>query len=317
MKALVCLTILLFSNLLWAHDLTPLDPQQIESLLLDFEYSPLQNPLSESQPSSAGNCWKYTVEVEVRGKLLKPEIKKFVVLTPQLNKHLPVVLLVPTILGVTIESQVAQKFCAIGIASVLATVNENIEPEVFPGWGFENQSIISSILSLRTLVDYISISPHFDASRIGVWGASLGGITTAMFAAIEKDRLSAVVMVVAGGNFPEILSNSQEGHVLSLREKRMKAAGQTSIAEYEEKLHQTIQYDPLYFASKAKTEKILMIISNRDYAVPSKNQWDLHQALGSPQTLVYSLSHAQSVGYAATFDFSKIKQFFKEKMNIP
>lgn len=318
-KAVLLLFVILSSSGSFAKNLELPPSNKIVSLLEEFEQPKLVQPIKESAPKTFLKCKKLEFELQVgEGQSGEKHKKSFSLFTPNVHKKVPVVIAVPPLMGIAVEYIIAQKLCAKGIATIFASVNENLRPGKMemPSWGFEDRTLVRAVISLRTLLDYIQISPYFDKSKVGILGSSLGGITALQLAGVESHRLQAIVTLVAGGNIPEILATSQQRRVKKLRRRRMENLNIDSPEVYEDLLRKTIRHDPLYFSHKVPKEKVLMIMSNADTAVPTSNQRLLHLALGKPDSIEYSMGHIPTILYAAIMDFDKIASFLDQKFEL-
>jgi Dienelactone hydrolase family len=158
-----------------------------------------------------------------------------------------------------------------------------------------NNAFLNSITQGRILIDFAKTQPEFiDTNKIGCYGMSLGGVMSAMLAEVDP-RVKAAVIIVGGGNFPEILANSNQGIVKGYREARMKEEHITTKGELTRRLRQSLLFDPLYFASRVPTRNIYMVIGLEDTAVPTKNQMELWRAFGEPQNAQYDADHFPTI----------------------
>jgi len=224
---------------------------------------------------------------------------------------------VPTIRGVTIvDDQFASNFCDMGVATIIADVNENSLPEEYPAWGLEDVRNRKAILSLRTIIDFAKSDARFNHDKVGILGASLGGIVTAFIAGLEADRLAAIVTVVGGGNIPYILANSDNDTVEELRDARMESAGLETVEEYENKLRETLRYDPMYFAFRGRSDKMLMVVSSTDTKVPADVQYELHKAFNKPVMSEYTMGHLGTILGVAYVWFDTVSEFLQTKLDI-
>ncbi|MBY0384686.1 alpha/beta hydrolase [bacterium] len=318
LKTIGILSIVFSVQSLFAKTLTLPTPDKVALLLSEFEQQKFLQPLKESPAYSFLKCERLKIELLVGENITGARYNKsFTIFTPNKNKKVPVVIAVPPLMGIAVEYIMAQKLCAKGIATIFAAVNENLRPGKMemPSWGFEDRTLVRAVVSLRTLLDYIQTSPYFDKAKVGILGSSLGGITALQLAGVESDRLQAIVTLVAGGNIPEILASSEQRRVKKLRRRRMASLGVDSPEVYEDLLRRTIRHDPLYFSHKVPKDKVLMIISNSDTAVPTANQRLLYQALGKPESFEYSMGHIPTILYVAIMDFDKITSFLDKKFN--
>ncbi len=303
-----------------ARALDSLEPAEVQRRLGELQHLRVHLRPSEMEDGSHGDCAKSRVSLQVM------DPKRFgisyafdlAVIRPRdVKGPAPVIILVPTIEGVTkVEQKLASNFCDMNVATIIADVNDNTEPKEYPAWGLEDQRNRMAIYALRTIIDYARNNPNFNPDKIGMMGSSLGGIITSFIAGMESERLAAVVTVVAGGNIPFILSKSDNKHVAKIREGRMKFEKMKAPEEYENKLRETVRYDPMYFAFSGRTDRMLMVMSTGDSKVPSEVQLELHRAFGKPAESMFTVGHVGTIIGIAYMYFDTVGKFLREKMAL-
>lgn len=298
-----------------ARALDPLNEREIAARAAELQNIASSGKPSETDDGMLGACHRIKTTLDVvapDGRLLKKQ--DYFLVTPESSQPSPVVVVVPTMRGFSkVETRVAEQFCNNATAVLVADVNDNTVPQGFPNWGMEDERNRYSILALRAAIDYASISPHFLPGKVGIFGASMGGILTSFIAGLEAKRLAGTFIVVGGGNLPFVLANSDEGKVSKIKKARMSAERIGSQEAYEEKLHQVLRYDPIFFASLAKTDKIYMVMSSVDTKVPAEAQTELHNAFKAPAHSVYELSHGLTIGNIVYLQFGMVLDFFRDR----
>ncbi len=281
-----------------AKPLFPLSPSDIQARAAELVQLPWSGKSTNKGTAVEGNCLmsKYTIEVE---DPVDHSTRSYDILgqAPAAGPApVPVVIIVPTIDGTRdfLEPVVARSLCNAGIGSLIADVNDVKPPKVYPSWGAEDVNSRRAIVALRTVADLAERIPRFDKTKIGAIGLSMGGITTSLFASVEG-RLKASVIIVGGGNFPHILSSSDHWLVDELRTNRMKAAGFTTVDQYEDQLRASIHYDPIYFTPLANKQKIMMVMAESDVKVPYVDQREQFLAFGQPQSLTFTGGHVDTI----------------------
>ncbi len=241
----VC-ALVLFATSTFAKPLTPLAPAEIVSRATTIQRVTWNGKSSNKGVTEENGCLMSEEAIQVDDVASKTTTTyPLLVQSPKVDHPIPVVIIVPTIRGTQeyLEPQVARSLCLAGFGSIIADVNDIRDPKVYPAWGTENVTNRKAIIALETVVDFAQGIPQFDRNKIGALGLSLGGITTAMWAGLDS-RLKASVIIVGGGNFPFILSHSDEPNVVDLREKRMAVTGLKSIDDYESVLRSNVTLDP-------------------------------------------------------------------------
>ena len=122
-------------------------------------------------------------------------------------------------------------------------------------------------------------------------GISLGGITSALAAAIDP-ALNRGVFLLAGGGLDEILWEMDEPEARQYR-KQWLASGRTR----EELTAITRPLDPLTYAGRLVGKKILMMAGNVDEVVPPSSARALWEAAGRPPIRWFDCGHYSAAGY--------------------
>jgi dienelactone hydrolase len=238
-----------------------------------------------------------------------------VVQWPQSAKPVPVIIIVPTILGTSeyIEPVVAHELCNAGYGSIIADVNDVREPAVFPAWGAEDTNSRRAILALETTVDFAQRIPQFDANNIGGMGLSLGGITASLWTGVDS-RLKASVIIVGGGNMPYTLAHSDDPRVVSIREKRMKTVGIPNENAYDAILRTNVTLDPYFFGSQVDHRRVLMVMADSDTKVPYITQQEQFVAFGKPQSITLMGGHETAIGAMVYLYMDDVTAFLDDRL---
>ena len=69
-----------------------------------------------------------------------------------------------------------------------------------------------TVLRHRRVIDWVVNQPQLDASRLAVFGASLGGFNALYVAALDP-RIRAVVPALVAGDLPYVLVHSNERRI--------------------------------------------------------------------------------------------------------
>ncbi|MFI5391233.1 MAG: alpha/beta hydrolase family protein, partial [Bacteriovoracales bacterium] len=211
---------------------------------------------------------------------------------------LPLVIISPPIVGVDpLEKILAHNFTENEpfYNTFILDYDEKINDKNRPLSGL-NDSFIKSIVQGRLLLDFAETQKEtIDSRKIACYGMSLGGIMSALLLEVDP-RVKAAIIIVGGGNFPEILRNSKQNIVKGYREARMKAERIKTLDELENKTRDLLLFDPLYFASKRPSRDVYMVMAMEDTAVPTKNQMELFEAFRRPSNFKhYDANHAPTI----------------------
>jgi dienelactone hydrolase len=150
--------------------------------------------------------------------------------------------------------------------------------------------------------------------QVGVVGASLGGMYASYLASMDR-RVTATLMVAAGGPSSEVLAYWDQSILNHLRKVRTEAFGYTTIDEYQQALEKALEWDLAKLAQPEQRDRVAMIIANADTTVPSAQQWKLHQAWGAPAHLkVVSQGHVFGIFRAYQFERAWIRDWFRSRL---
>jgi len=317
------LSLVLFSQPSFARD--PLSDEEVAAIVEQFQY---QGNYTETKSSKKGGgfsrCWVYTKSFET----VHPESKDPLTVNMKLyipnrdrlgKEEVPGVILIPPIGGEnlldrkTAETICDNKMAAFILTNDFANIQAQAEGQLLPPE--DHQKTFYRIgAAVKGVMAMINDDANIDYGRMGIFGVSLGGILGSFIMATQPD-ISSGYFVVAGGDVPEILANSDQEEVSKIRRKRMKAEGFADKEEYEAFLREHIIFDPIDIAQTMIPETLNMVVAERDSNVPTSNQHMLHEAFGKPEATFYQDGH---VGTVISFLFPasgrrKIARFFKAR----
>lgn len=221
----------------------------------------------------------------------------------------PVVLVLPMAGGgYAIERHFANYFAGRGYSAAIVhrdkipkdqQMIENLDPMIH-----------RMILDHKRVIDWIETQPALDASRVGIFGISMGGIKGAMLAPLEN-RVRAAIIGLAGGDLPHILAYSTEPGLTKKREEFLKERNLTPESA-ETELRKIIKRDPLLYAPYVDPKKVLMVIARSDDVVPTAKGLELKERMGNPETIMLPGGH-----YTAVLSIPYIKsqsvEFFEKR----
>lgn len=165
----------------------------------------------------------------------------------------------------------------------------------------------------RRMLDWVEQQPNLDASRIVVFGASLGGFNAFLLSAVD-DRVRAVVPALAAADLPYVFAHSTERRISEAFEGAM-ARLDMSRDELEEYLRTNIESGTSALAPHINTDSVLMIIAKQDKAVPVEKQYELNALLGGPEMIVLPTGHIMSAAYIPLLQKRTLK-FFEERLAV-
>lgn len=206
------------------------------------------------------------------------------------DSRTPVVVLLPIFNGqLGIPRYFARYFANQGLSAVVVTRGRDpLAALTAPA-----ETVQGNLLDYRRVLDWIERQPELDASRIGLFGMSLGGMDAVMLTALDR-RVRALVVAMAGGDFSYLLENTNYRRVVRTIGEIAEESG-TSRAALVAQLDAAIGIDPLAVARYIDAERVLMILTRTDAIVPFEAQQELHTTMGSPEALYLATGHRASV----------------------
>lgn len=175
-------------------------------------------------------------------------------------------------------------------------------------------AIRKTIQRHRRVLDWIGSRADLDSSRIGVFGASLGGFN-ALFLAAFDDRVGAVVPALAGGALAEVLVTSDERRI-KLAVNGVKEELDFDDAQLLRYLREKINIDTLEVARHIHADRVLMVLAEHDEAVPYPRQLELREAMGEPEAIMLPTGHVSAAAYLLYLR-SRALEFFDRKFAVP
>jgi dienelactone hydrolase len=145
------------------------------------------------------------------------------------------------------------------------------------------EGMTQAILDIRRATAWLAARPEVDDQELGIFGISLGGITSSLAAGVEP-RIQNVCTLLAGGDMSQIAWEHRE--LDGVRQKWL-ATGGTKDQFFE--ILRPI--DPVTHAAGARGKRILMLNAADDELIPRACTDSLCQAFGEPEIQYYSGGH--------------------------
>ena len=223
----------------------------------------------------------------------------------------PVVLLMPILNGQKhLMRPFATKFARNGYAAVIIdTVQRRT---LLDDLGDPEPAIRLSIQRHRRVIDWVETRPDLDASRIAVFGASLGGFNALYLSAMDP-RVSVVTTALVGGSLPYVLVNSDERRIVEATEAA-KARLSMDDEQLLDFLSENIETDVLALAAHMNADRVLMVLTKYDTTVPYDSQLRLRDAMGNPEAITLPTSHNMAAAYLFYLR-SRVLKFFDRKLS--
>ncbi|MEZ6037492.1 MAG: hypothetical protein R3F29_08430 [Planctomycetota bacterium] len=204
----------------------------------------------------------------------------------------PLVLLVPILAGgADLMELVAQRLCAEDFdGAFCARAGDALLP---PQRGAELDELFRrTVLHQRLLLRWLASGPEAPPATF-VLGISLGGMVATVVAA-EEPTVQGLAVCFSGGDLPSLMLASSEPIVREWIDWRRTTDGIDGDALGHE-LRRCLAHEPLRYAPRVATDKVLFVDAELDTVVPRRNQALLWEALGRPQRLSLPLGHYTSV----------------------
>jgi dienelactone hydrolase len=159
------------------------------------------------------------------------------------------------------------------------------------------ESLRSSLLQGRRLLDYLETRPDVDKDRIAAAGVSLGGVLACLLHGVD-DRIRAGAYLMTGGGLPEIIADSSEVPVRIFREKIMEREDLDDPAAFADYLRKTMEtVDPLTYAGRIDPRSVWMLSTRFDRVIRPIHADALHAALGEPTRVEVPAGHYQVIPF--------------------
>lgn len=180
---------------------------------------------------------------------------------------------------------------------------------------FERESVRAQMGTTR-LIEELGRTESFDKQSIGLLGASLGGIRSAILFGLD-DRFKAMFIAVAGADFPSIYANSTNSVLRPIRAAHMEYLGLRNTSSYERYLRARLKLDPSLVIKSPNLENVAMVIAENDRIVPTYNQWQLWTLIKNtgvhPKTYISESGHVRGALHLLRYR-SDIVQWFKDRL---
>ena len=228
---------------------------------------------------------------------------------PTGTNRTPVIVVLPIIGGgYPLEKIFCSYFARQGMAAVL--VRRDRLKRTIDRLEEVDDILRQAAVDAQQAIDWVETRSELDASRIGVFGISMGGIRAAFLTPLDP-RIRAAAIGLAGGDLPYIVTHSTEPGLTRRRRGYMEKNGLPE-PEFKKELQKVIHCDPLAVAPSVDPGKVLLVIAAADTAVPTSKQLELRRAMGRPETVFLPTGH-----YTAFLFVPYIKaaclRFYKEK----
>ncbi|HPQ67709.1 MAG TPA: dienelactone hydrolase family protein [bacterium] len=166
-----------------------------------------------------------------------------------------------------------------------------------------------SVIDVRRGIDFLQGQPEVDLEKLGIMGASLGGIIGAL-STVADGRIKATASLVSAGNLPKILDTSGYSRVRKFRNGLMKRydVKRDKLKDWATPYLKPI--DPLTYADRIDPARYLMINGSMDNIIKLSAAEDTWLAFGKPEWRIYPVGH-----YTSMLMINKAKKLTIEHFN--
>ena len=317
--SIFALLLLIVSNVSFAYK--SITDDKLQELLQSFRYRPEVNISVKPKVSCDSQVLKYTTTYPQRETPLEIEARAYIPARDSTLPAAPVVFILPPLGGTSpLDANMAETFCKNRIAAVIIVTDLTglSNPTLVPVTDHDQtgRRVASAIKGgMLVMQDYAEV----DSDKVGVFGASLGGILSSIAYSVIPE-ISAATFIVNGGDVPYILAHSDQPKVIELKNARKKEQGLRTDDEYEAYLNEHMEIDPLHFAKLIPSDSVKQYLSKNDASVASSKQLEYHNAIGKPSEVkFYDVGHAPTI--IAVMSLGKLRReiadWFNQRFTLP
>ena len=151
------------------------------------------------------------------------------------------------------------------------------------------RSMRQGVCDVRRAAVWLAARPEIDAAKLGVTGISLGGIVSALSAAVDP-TLNRAVFLLAGGDLARVLWEMPEG-------AKYKALWIQSGRTFADLKALSDPFDPLTYAHRLVGKRVLMMAGRTDDVIPPASARGLWEAAGRPAITWMDCGHYSAAGF--------------------
>ena len=285
-----------------------------QHLIKDFSYPQNTNPLVIAEQSETGHYKLTHYRLKSSQDLLNPQNSpheiSFEVYKPDEELHKATIISLPISGGNYLVSRYfAEYFAKRGYTSVVIHRRK----------AYKNMITVDNLNTIirQMMTDHMQVMDKLVKEKISitdqfaVLGVSKGGLKTAILAPLDK-RVKAAIVVIAGGNLPYILSESEESGVKKRRLKYLEKTGM-AVTGFHDQLKKNLKYDPLDLAPYFDSSKLMIVNAYFDNCVPYKSGKLLVESHKGCEEILLIAGHYSALP-AIPYLSIKFKKFLTEKL---
>lgn len=150
-------------------------------------------------------------------------------------------------------------------------------------------NVRQAVLDCRRAFAWLAEQPEVDAAKLGVVGTSLGSFVGGLVAAAEP-RVHTACLLLGGGGLVDSFSEHPRANFI-LRSLALFGVTRDDLKGM------IAPVDPLTYAERLKTKRLLLIGASRDDIVPPSALTRLWEATGRPPIVWYDATHVGAARY--------------------
>lgn len=217
-----------------------------------------------------------------------------------------IVIFPPTVGNTVLDRRIARKLCQNGMRVVL-----------MKSWNIQNLDT----RKLNYIEDLLPRGQAFleetkkrfqqhDSPRFGMMGISLGGFIALQLKMNNPDS-GRIFLMAVGDEIEAILSRTDAKPFAEVRANQMRDLGISDADTYQREMTASMTALGKLNQNIFSSDDFLLMIPERDTAVPTKNQRSLWASLERPQVIEMPFGHVHSIAISELIHSRRIVDFFR------
>lgn len=219
-----------------------------------------------------------------------------------------IVIFPPTVGNTVLDRRIARKLCQNGMRVVL-----------MKNWNIQNLDT----QKLNYIEDLLPRGQAFleetkkrfqrdDSPRFGMMGISLGGFIALQLKMNNPDS-GRIFLMAVGDEIEAILSRTNAKPFAEVRANQMRDLGIPDVDAYQREMTSSMTALGKPHQNIFSPDDFLLMIPQRDTAVPTKNQLSLWESLERPQVIEMPFGHVHSIAISELIHSRRIVDFFQAR----
>jgi dienelactone hydrolase len=166
------------------------------------------------------------------------------------------------------------------------------------------------VIDVRRSIDWLASQEEVDPQRLGIMGISLGAIVASVGMEVDP-RIQAGVFLLGGANLAGIIDTSEENSLIKFRRRVLQHEALDSQKFRETATRVLKPVDPLTYANRLDSRRILMINGYFDQVIRREYVKAFWEAAGRPELVFIPTGH-YSAGFLLAYARAKTEAHFKK-----